>query len=115
MRQAGETGGGGEGGRESEAGEGGRARQVGEGGREGGREKGEGGRGREGGREGREGGRERGGQNVDAHVDYPHCPRQQRDSYLDTLKSSDSYLTKKKFGLIYGSDFFMILTQNNTK
>ena len=55
MRRAGETGEGGEGGRESEAGEGGRARQVGEGWRagEGGREGGEGGEG------GRAGERER--------------------------------------------------------
>ena len=86
-------------------------------GREGGREGGRGGRSGEGGREGERGGRagarERevdetwhpGGQNNGTHIALPnsHCPRQQRDSYLDTLKSSDLYLTKKKFGLISGT------------
>ena len=108
----------GEGGREGR--EIGRVRR----GREGGREKGEGGRAREageGGREGRERGREGererererevdetwhpGGQNHATISCLPnsHCTRQQRDSYLDTLKSSDLYLTKKKFGLISGT------------
>ena len=80
---------------------------------EGGREKGEGGRAREageGGRGGREGGRagarERevdetwhpGGQNNGTHIALPnsHCPRQQRDSYLDTLKSFGLISDKKK-------------------
>ena len=108
-----------------------RGREGGEGGREGGREGREIGRvrrGREGGREGERGGRtgERGGggqereREREREVDetwHPggqnratisclpnsHCPRQQRDSYLDTLKSSDLYLTKKKFGLISGT------------
>ena len=46
-----------------------------------------------------------------AHVDSPHCPRQQRDyflekkssdSYVDTLKSSDFYMRKEKLRLISG-------------
>ena len=50
-------------------------------------------------------------------MDSPHCPRQQRDSfpekkssdsYLDTLKSSDSYLTRKVHLIKFC--FFMILT-----
>ena len=47
-----------------------------------------------------------------ADVDSPHCPRQQRDyflekkssdSYLDTLKSSDFYMRKEKLRLISGT------------
>ena len=122
---------GGEGGRARQVGEGreGRGGRAG-GGREGRQEGRRVRRGREGGRdrvreggreggEGREGGRERGrererevdetwhpgGQNRATISCLPnsHCPRQQQDSYLDTLKSSDLYLTKKKFGLISGT------------